>query len=757
MIFPGRHIHRILVIQSYSKSMPTYSERDEKTKSQFQKNDINADIRVVYLDCERYSEKPEIIRINKLVKGATSDGWTPDIIITYNDQATYSLLKSGNPLTHRIPIVFAGVEYPNYQLLRQFDNVTGFVDKVDAMRNLELIKRIMGNSVAIYTPIDYSFLGKKVIKDIHEQLENQHVAGNFTTPQLTGEEIIGLNERHGYTIYDNYQIMDHTKLKNEDIRLIPQIRVFNRNFNKTKNGERYWLANMQLDGVAHLIYKYDKFSELLIETCPNPIFTASNMNFGSSPNVVGGYMTTIYMEVDDAVDIASKILNGEKIKDIPISQSSKEFAVNWDAIKKFHMNPGRLPSTCIIINRPFKEKYPMAWYLAIGSIAIMVILLIVLYYYEVRKRRRMNILIRQQHNILKSSLFAANAYAWEMKDGFITIDESFWINQGKEPRKISLDEFKEMMAPEQVHLLEDAINNLDKKGGGTLQMLLAPDKKEYRWWESRFFLAEGNKNRNAFYGLSFNIEATKRREKELEELKLLAEKAEMKQSFLENINHEIRTPLNAITGFSQILATDKTLSESEKKQYLSFVEKNNEKLLQIIDNILLISQLESGEIQLESKCMKVYDLINSICDKCEGMSNMNVNLIPDVQQECDCCILADRRYTETAIKHLVENALKLTEKGFVKVGYNYNSEKNEVEIFVEDTGCGIEINEHKLIFNQFYKHNRFGEGTGLGLTITKLIIEKQNGNIDFISEKGKGSRFSVIMPSFSETEQMQEL
>src|SRR5574344_179639 len=85
MIFPGRHIHRILVIQSYSKSMPTYSERDEKTKSQFQKNDINADIRVVYLDCERYNKKPEIIRINKLVKGATSDGWTPDIIITYND------------------------------------------------------------------------------------------------------------------------------------------------------------------------------------------------------------------------------------------------------------------------------------------------------------------------------------------------------------------------------------------------------------------------------------------------------------------------------------------------------------------------------------------------------------------------------------------------------------------------------------------------------------------------------------------------
>jgi signal transduction histidine kinase len=756
MFYMKRETHRILVIHSYDSEYALYKDFNDKITDQFNKNDIDADIRTLYLDCERYSEKPEILRMKRLISETLADGWKPDLIIVNNDQATYSLLKSEHPITRQVPIVFGGVEYPNYKLLRNFQNITGFVDKIDVMRNLEFIKRIMGNSVAIYTPLDHSFLGRKVIKDVNVQLKGQHVAGRFTTPELKGEDVLQLNEKHGYTIYDSYNIMDETKNKSEVIRWIPQIRVFNRNFYKSNDGESLWLANMQLDGVAHLIYKYDKYSELLVKTSPNPIFTASNKGFGVYQNVVGGYMTTLYMEVDDVVDLSSRILKGESIKKDPITQSSKMYAVDWNAIKFFKINPGRLPETCIIINRPFKERYPLAWYISIGSIAVVIIIIFALYYREVRKRRKINILMKQQHNMLKSSLYAAKAFAWVMEDGYITIDDSFWLIHGKKPRKISLNEFRSMMRPEQRHLLDDARIRKNNQGGKILQAELSLDKMEYNWWESRYFLSEHHRHKNAYYGLSFNIDATKKREKELEELRRLAEKAEMKQSFLENINHEIRTPLNAITGFSQILATDNSLSKEEKEKYLSFVERNNEKLLQIIDNILLISQLESGEIKMNIQPINVKVLLNKVFGFCEDKFAKNIRFIREDINNCECYINGDKKHTETAIRHLVENALKFTNNGYVKIGYKCNSSNETVEIYVEDTGCGIGTYERKLIFNQFYKRNRFGEGTGLGLTITKLIIEKQDGRIDLISEKGKGSRFSVKFPCFSKPSKAQK-
>lgn len=221
----------------------------------------------------------------------------------------------------------------------------------------------------------------------------------------------------------------------------------------------------------------------------------------------------------------------------------------------------------------------------------------------------------------------------------------------------------------------------------------------------------------------------------------------MKQSFLENINHEIRTPLNSITGFSHILATDKSLNEDEKNQYIKLVDTNNTKLLQIIDNILLISQLESGELVLNPEQLDVRTLIDGICHACEHLASSGI-AFNKINAQTDCCIFADKRYVTKAIQHIVENALKFTFKGYVKVKYDIDTTTDSVRILVEDTGLGIDTDERKMIFNQFYKQDRFGEGTGLGLTISRLIIEKSGGKIELKSEKGKGTCFTLTFPIF---------
>lgn len=745
-LLPRNETHRILVIHSFSEDHPLYSDYNKKIVSQFKQNKINADIRVLYLDCERYSEKPEIEHLNRLINKSIQQNWTPELIIVTGDQATYSLLRSEHPISKKLPIVFGGVEYPNDKLIRKFSNVTGFVDKIDVMRNLDFIRRIMGNSVAIYTPVDFSYLGKKVNEDVKEQLKGQHVSGRYTTPGLKADEIRRMNVRNGYIIYDNFKIIDQEKHKSEINKLIPQIRVFSNHFNKSQDGESYWMTNLQYDGISHLVYKYDKFTELLLGISPNPIFTAENKVFGYTDNVVGGYITTMYMEVDDEVDMASRILKGENISKLPISQSSKMYAVNWDAIKKYKINPGRLPQSCVIINRPLREQYPLAWTLSIIGTAILFVFLIALYIFEVKKRHNMNILIRQQHNMLKSSLFAAKAFAWKYKDGFFTIDDSFWESLGKEPQKISIAQLQEMILPEhRKSLAEIREMMIDKKNGDNIQMQISFNGKDYSWWESRFFISENRKEKNAYYGLSFNIDQTKRREHELEELRRLAEKAEMKQSFLENINHEIRTPLNSITGFSHILASDYNLSDEERERYLELVDNNNEKLIQIIDNILLISQLESGEIKMNFEVINLKEIVDSIYDDMKSQTgSKNLDFIKE--EDAECSILGDRKYMTMVIRHLVGNAIKFTTSGYVKFGYQRDSTNKMVEIFVEDTGRGISGDEKKMIFQHFYKEDRFDEGLGLGLNIINLIVVKHNSKLNLVSEKNSGSRFSFSIP-----------
>jgi signal transduction histidine kinase len=228
-------------------------------------------------------------------------------------------------------------------------------------------------------------------------------------------------------------------------------------------------------------------------------------------------------------------------------------------------------------------------------------------------------------------------------------------------------------------------------------------------------------------------------------MRRLAEKAEMKQSFLENINHEIRTPLNAIIGFSRVLATERDLGEDSTKQFMDFIEKNNEKLLQIIDNILLISQLESGEIKLKEDIVSANDILDDIYEDCKDKSSDDVAIIVE-KANCDCKIIGDRRFLTKAIQHFVENGLKFTDKGHVRFGCNENKTTKEVEFFIEDTGRGIDKDERKMIFKQFYKEDRFSEGTGLGLTISTLIIEKSHGTITLKSEKGNGSCFTITFP-----------
>ena len=210
----------------------------------------------------------------------------------------------------------------------------------------------------------------------------------------------------------------------------------------------------------------------------------------------------------------------------------------------------------------------------------------------------------------------------------------------------------------------------------------------------------------------------------------------LKSAFLANMSHEIRTPLNAIVGFSNLLAYEQ--NESEKQQYISIVEENNELLLQLISDILDLSKIEAGTFEMVYGDIEV----NSLCE--DVVASLQVKVPSGVIlrfESCmeDCHIFSDKNRIHQVISNFVNNAFKFTSSGEIVV--SCRREEQMVEFAVRDTGIGIEPEKQEHIFDRFVKLNSFVHGTGLGLSICKSIIEQLGGQIGVESEPGKGSRF----------------
>ena len=234
--------------------------------------------------------------------------------------------------------------------------------------------------------------------------------------------------------------------------------------------------------------------------------------------------------------------------------------------------------------------------------------------------------------------------------------------------------------------------------------------------------------------------AKEKRERD-NELIRVKEADKLKSAFLANMSHEIRTPLNAIVGFSDIVA--ETPDEDEKREYLEIIHKNNELLLHLIDDILDFSKIEAGtldyhitETDIKEICGEVF-LANSLKMK------PDVKLVFDKEQP-PIRLETDPQRVMQVISNFVNNAIKFTEKGSITI--SYKREGNNLRVSVQDTGIGISENDRKRIFERFIKINEFKQGTGLGLTISRTIIERLNGTIGVDSVKGSGSTFWFTLP-----------
>lgn len=249
------------------------------------------------------------------------------------------------------------------------------------------------------------------------------------------------------------------------------------------------------------------------------------------------------------------------------------------------------------------------------------------------------------------------------------------------------------------------------------------------------------------------------------DLKKAKEKAEesdkLKSSFLANMSHEIRTPMNAIIGFSELLVDEETVGE-QRKELITHINSNCNTLLLLIDDIIDIAKIEANELTLFIKDTDVNSILNNLYDSFsktkKRFKKQHIDIILDKSTFKENFYLkTDSNRLIQIISNLINNALKYTENGFIKIGYDILSDKNFVEFSVQDTGIGIPKDKQQEIFKRFNKiesdNSKLYRGTGLGLTITQNLVERLGGTIRLESEienisagKAGGSTFFFTLP-----------
>ena len=280
---------------------------------------------------------------------------------------------------------------------------------------------------------------------------------------------------------------------------------------------------------------------------------------------------------------------------------------------------------------------------------------------------------------------------------------------------------------------------------GEMRIERPGEKGKWNWVRTNVVvnLFEPENGQIELIGVNYDITELKETEAMLIEAKEKAETADrLKSAFLANMSHEIRTPLNAIVGFSSLMG--ETGDMEEKRQYMAIIEENNDLLLQLISDILDLSKIEAGTFDFVEKELDVNMLCEDIVRFMKMKAKPGVEVLFD-RHLPECRIVSDRNRLNQVIANFVNNAIKFTTAGSIRVGYN-KVDETHLRFYVADTGLGIEPEMQAQIFDRFIKLNTFVHGTGLGLSISKSIIEQLGGTIGVDSEPGKGSCFWFVLP-----------
>ena len=726
---------RIALIHSFEPGYPPAAKALELLQKEFSLLGLDCDVREYYLDCDRYMEEAENLRMAGFVDDLSA--WGAELIAVLDDQAAYALMACRHPLAHVIPVAFSGANYPNISLLLQYPNITGYADTPDYLRTIRMIESIMGKS-RICLMKGQVFLDRKIWHALNEQCRGQ---GFAIVTSTEGAYFAGSSY---HRVRERETISPILKRQNIDV-LLDTTKIVRMTSDSIAIRHLMWLGRG--DNTLLLYTKRDYTTKRVGMLFDNPTFQTINEGFGFADYLLGGYFTPLESQIRYMATGIKERLEGRMPRQ-QVTECAKQYVLNWHVLQKYGIPLESIPAEYTVMYIPFSERY--RYPILIGSIlgAVFVLTVIVLLSFSLlRERRRKREALRNllyEHETLCLAIEGNSTYAWRLEGDSVSCDSQFCELIHHRPGRLLLDEITPYIHPDDLPAFRKNIaarhERTHHKGQYRCNFT-----GEFQWWEFSYNTIHTPGHAPIIAGLLQNIQELKDHEQELIESRELAEQAELKQSFLNNMSHEIRTPLNAIVGFSDMLANEPEFSNEERQEFVDIINTNTKLLLKLVGDVLELSRIESGNLSFTFQRESVCRLLDDVYQTHSLLIRPPLQFLKDFPPE-DVQVNVDPMRLTQVLTNFLNNANKFTKEGSIRLGYCCPSGMSEVHLYVEDTGIGIPHSEQKMIFERFYKRSEFSQGVGLGLSICVLIVEKMGGRIELRSEEGRGSRFTVVLP-----------
>ena len=722
--------YNVLCLFVYDSIFQNYRIYEQTLAKSLDKNGIKADIRNVY--SSGHLDLAQSDALEASLKKLKDEHWVPDVVCCIDDR-TLSLYLDGEygkwlPPVDSIPMVAAGLRCPDWARIRRSSNTAVCTDLLNFQRNIELAVRMAPYTAVPGLPmysnivvieLDTTEYDKRIRERLRSELDRPPYVNNMDY-HIKDLPLDLLSQRFKDSIFIN--VFSNACPELNDYRSdgdyhVHRVRILN-----------------SLTKTPFLTVKRDIENEQVLSKTLKPQFSAVRDGFADgSRRTLCGYFASYETVARDQAEYVARILHGESAGSLPIKEHEANYYMSWRAMELLNMDYDDFCNDFVIVRAPWRVQNPIKFILfIIFDILAFISLLYLL----------LNLLFRKKDVQLQNALS-------EIENERIMMDMAL---QNADCIVISsaddLMELEPMLHPDDSDAFAELLASLASgKPVTTKDFRLTRDGSgTYRWWQFRPNANMDSEEHRvdvleSLSGIVIDINDTVLYNEYMTEAALVAEEITNKETFLMNISHEIRTPLNAILGFAQLLSTDDGMIQGdERDEIVRLIRENSTLLGEMIEDILQFSRFESGRVDVNPVETEIAPLMNQIFS--EWSSNVPQSIEFKFEEgRNNVYAIVDEARVRAIMGQYLKNAFKFTDKGTVWLGWHYNLAEEKVELFVEDTGCGIESRRLNKVFNIFWKDDMFKTGVGLGLTIAKMFTEKMEGEVGVESKPGVGSRF----------------
>lgn len=711
----------VLILHSYHQG---FKWTDDITTSIISELNDSSKYRIYveYMDSKRFQTPEYFNQLNQLYqlkyKGTNLSG-----IICSDNNALDFIINYGDSIWGQVPIVFCGLNNPeNYIKTIDTTRINGIEEKIDIYSTLMVAKQIQPDLEEIIVIGDKTLLFPVFYAQFKEAINKL---------QPLKHQVIITND-----IDSLRNTLSHINPEKKAIYLL--------SLYINKNGIAREMA-IEARGILNNFNMH----------------VYSNWDFLMPDLIIGGKLVSGHEQGIAAAKLMKHRCQNPYYIPPFTTITTQKFVFDDKQLAKFNINRSTLPQKSIIAfgRITLWDKYKTE--ITIASVVVSILLIIILLLVStIWQRKRAEYELMESEYRLELAIEGANQGLWDVN----LITRNIYINkkfasllgyQSPKEMQLNMDNWTKLFYPNDIMQLQEAyfMHQAHKLNSINCEIRMINKNGELVWMAIHGKISESAGEKPIrVTGSILNISNQKEFEYQLRTAKEKAEESDrLKSSFLANMSHEIRTPMNTIIGFTDLINAD-IITENERKTYLNLIKNSSESLLSLINDIIDISKIESGQMVVIKDKFNLHTLLNSIKAITESLllkSNKPIQFVIENELHEPCFIYSDFHRLEQVLLNLITNAIKFTFSGEIKLGYRFEEDQS-LNIYLSDTGIGIADEHMKIIFERFRQCDetlarRFG-GTGLGLAISRSITELLGGQITATSQLGTGSTFTLHFP-----------